>query len=85
MVRSEDMYRTPSETLVEVQRFLGLPEIPPETPHRFNYVPARPMPQPLREEMATYYEPHVAALEERLGRSFDWDLVNGGLRSDAAA
>jgi hypothetical protein len=32
----------------------------------------------LREWLASYYAPHVADLEKRLDRSFEWDLLNGG-------
>lgn len=82
VVRSEDMYRDPQATVVNVQRFLGVPVQPPETPHRFNYVPARTMDEDLRAELADYYAPHVSALEERLGRRFNWDLLHGGLLGD---
>lgn len=79
VVRSEDLYTEPQKTLVEAHRFLGLPEVPPATPHRFNYVPAKGLDPELRAWLADYYEPHVEQLEERLGRSFNWDLRNGRL------
>jgi len=74
IVRSEDLYADPQKTVVEVQRFLGLPEVPPPTPHRYNYVPANRLDPAVRTQLADYYRPHVAALEARLGRSFDWEL-----------
>lgn len=74
IVRSEDLYTNPAETVVAVQRFLGLPAVPPPTPHRFNYVAAKRMDDETRARLADYYRDGVAALEERIGRSFDWQL-----------
>jgi hypothetical protein len=82
VVRSEDLYRDPNATLAAAFEFLGVPQTPPLVPHRFNEIRASRMPAEERERMAEYYAPHVAALEERLGRDFEWDLVNGGLLSD---
>ena len=73
IVRSEDMYENPVDTVLGVQRFLGLPEVP-ITEHRYNYLPADTLNPALRSELNDYYRPYVAALEERLGRSFDWNL-----------
>lgn len=78
VVRSEDLYSQPQVVLPAAHRFLGLPELPPPTPHRFNYVPASTIDAETREWLADYYEPHVVALEERLGRAFHWDLRGGG-------
>jgi hypothetical protein len=82
IVRSEDLYRQPAETLTAAHRFLGIPEVPPVTKHRFNYIPASKMPLEDRARLADYYAPHVAALEARLGRSFEWNLERGGLLTD---
>ena len=73
ILRSEDMYADPVQSVIEVQRFLGLPEVP-ITAHRYNYLPADTLDPTMRAELSAYYRPHVAALEERLGRSFNWDL-----------
>lgn len=73
VVRSEDMYTDATQTLLGVQRFLGLPEVE-ITSHRYNYLPADTLDPNLRAELSDYYRPHVAALEERLGRSFDWNV-----------
>ncbi len=82
VVRSEDLYRTPHTALPAVHRFLGIPEIAPEAPHRFNYIPASRMDPADRAWLADYYAPHVKDLEERLARTCDWDLQRGGLLSD---
>ena len=74
VIRSEDMYAMPGRTVVDVQRFLGLPERPPEAPHRFNQGTNEPMPPEVKAELAEYYRPHVRALEARLGRSMGWSL-----------
>lgn len=73
VVRSEDMYTDPVGTINSVQSFLGLPEIP-IIAHRYNYLPADTLDPALRAELSDYYRPHVLALEDRLGRSFDWNL-----------
>lgn len=78
VVRSEDLYSRPHEVLPEVHRFLGLPEVPPPAKHRYNYVPASKVDPATRDWLADYYAPHVAELEKRLDRSFEWDLRNGG-------
>ncbi|GAA5141819.1 hypothetical protein GCM10023340_04190 [Nocardioides marinquilinus] len=83
VVRSEDLYQAPGPCLAAVHAFLGLPELPPTTKHRFNHLPSSSMPAAERERLADYYEPHVAALEARLGRSFGWDLRGGGLLESA--
>jgi hypothetical protein len=72
VVRSEDLYTDPAATLVAAHRFLGLPEAPPESPHRYNYVPTKDITPEDRAWLTDYYRPHVEALEERLGRSFGW-------------
>lgn len=73
IVRSEDMYADAESTMLGVQRFLGLPELP-LTAHRYNYIPADTLDPDLRAELSDYYRPHVEALEKRLDRSFDWNL-----------
>lgn len=78
IVRSEDLYSQPQAVLPQVHRFLGLPEVPPPAKHRYNYVPASKVEPDMREWLADYYAPHVADLEKRLDRSFEWDLLNGG-------
>ena len=78
VVRSEDLYRQPQVVLPEVHRFLGLPEVPPETPHRFNYVAASKMDASSRMWLTDYYTPHVEGIEKRLDRQFHWDLEHGG-------
>lgn len=73
IVRSEDLYSDPVPAVLDVQRFLGLPEVP-LVAHRYNYIPTRTLEPDLRQELAEYYRPHVAALEARLDRSFGWEL-----------
>lgn len=84
VVRSEDLYRQPNTALAAAFAFLGVPETPPLVPHRFNEIRGSEMPAKERERLADYYAPHVDKLQQRLGRDFGWDLVNGGLVSDHA-
>lgn len=85
VIRSEDLYTNPTTTLLEAHRFLGLPPVPPETPHRFNYVPAEKMDPATRAWLTDYYRPHVHALEERLGRSFGWKDLSSEQPADTSA
>ena len=72
VIRSEDMYAEPQETLGSVHEFLGLPVVPPPAPHRYNYAPAGRPDSSTEAWLADYYRPHVEALEHRLERQFHW-------------
>jgi hypothetical protein len=76
IVRSEDLYTEPERTLTAAHRFLGIPEHPPESAHRYNYVPHPSIDDESRAWLVDYYRPHVHALEARLGRSFEWNGVS---------
>ena len=82
IVRSEDLYREPHHALAAAFAFLGVPETPSLVPHRFNEIRSSQMPEAERERLAEYYAPHVDKLQQRLGRDFEWDLLNGGLLTD---
>ncbi len=74
VVRSEDLYESPNKLLAGVFEFLGLPPYELQNPEHRNNLPAAPMPSSDRHWLADYYQDSVAALEARLGRSFDWNL-----------
>jgi hypothetical protein len=73
-LRSEDLYTNPQAAVAAVQDFLGIPRVPLRQPQAFNGVPAHPMRAEDRAWLADYYRDSVAALERRLGRSFEWNL-----------
>lgn len=73
VVRSEDMYADVQGVVDRVAEFLGLgPHTLPTTKpfnasHRKSNVP-----EPFRTELAEFFAPHNAALEEFLGEPLDW-------------
>lgn len=71
-VASETLYREPAATYGRILNFIGLP--PHELPAYdvFNDRPSKGMDETIRAELADYYKPHNAALEERLGMTFNW-------------
>lgn len=76
VVKSEDLYESPRETITGIVRFLGLPEWNPEnarlsrakTP-RYSYGPMDPT---TRKQLEEYFEPHNRRLYGYLGRDFGW-------------
>jgi hypothetical protein len=71
-VASETLYREPAATYGRILEFIGLP--PHELPAYdvFNDRPSKGMDEAIRAELADYYKPYNAALEERLGMTFNW-------------
>jgi len=71
-VPSETLYREPAATYGRVLEFIGLP--PHELPAYdvFNDRPSKGMDEAVRAELAEYFKPYNAALEERLGMTFNW-------------
>lgn len=72
VIKSEELYTHPGETLAATHEFLGLPPVPPEAAPRYNHLPADDMDAEMRAWLVDYYRPHVHAVETRLGRSFGW-------------
>lgn len=72
VVRSEDYYQSPQVIFDEVGSFLGLPpNYSPAFAH-FNKTSGTDMSAATRARLEEYFRPHVAALENRLGRDFAW-------------
>lgn len=73
ILRSEDFYANPADTLSQVFEFLGVPDYPlPEYP---NYNPGcyNPISDDLRQTLAEFFRPHNQKLEEYLNMKFNWD------------
>lgn len=72
VVRSEDLYRQPRETLSQVNRFLGLPEWEPKHFKPYNQKPYSEIDPKVRQKLLDYFEPHNRRLYQYLGRDFGW-------------
>lgn len=85
IIRSEDLYSKPAETVKQTLQFLGVPEAAIDTNKEYKRykVPTRTgykvksshpkMDPETREYLINYYKPHNARLREFLNRDFDWD------------
>jgi hypothetical protein len=72
ILRAEDLFDQPSETLDAVLEFLGLPPWPmPDFP-RENSRRYAPMRRATREYLVSYFSDHNRRLHEFLGRDFGW-------------
>lgn len=74
MIRSEDMFRSPSDVYARVLTFLGLPafQLPMyEVQNRGGYRSI--MSESLRRTLHDYFEPHNRRLCELLGWESAWD------------
>jgi hypothetical protein len=72
VVASEAFYREPAATYAGVLDFLALPPHRPPAFEVHNGRRGSAMDPGLRAELSAYFAPHNAALEQRLGMTFDW-------------
>jgi hypothetical protein len=72
VLKSEDYFAAPEQTLARVFQFLGLPVLKRKTFARRNTGRYSPIDSGLRETLVQYYSPHNARLYELLGVDFGW-------------
>jgi Sulfotransferase domain len=72
VTRSEDFYADAQSTYDDVTAFLGLPHHHLGATKRFNRRPAEPMSDATRTYLTRFFTPHNAALNDYLGRDFEW-------------
>lgn len=85
ILKSEDLYSNPGETVKQALEFLGVPatkidtnkeykryKVPTRTGYKVKDNHPRMAPE-LRKYLVDYFRPHNARLYEFLGRDFDWD------------
>ncbi|MEV6595648.1 sulfotransferase domain-containing protein [Actinoplanes sp. NPDC051346] len=72
IVASETLYRQPARTYARILDFIGLPAYELPAYDVYNDRPSKGMDASVRAELSAYYRPYNAALEERLGMTFDW-------------
>ncbi|PTX50128.1 sulfotransferase domain-containing protein [Melghirimyces profundicolus] len=74
VIRSEDYFNNPSESLNQTLNFLGLPTQDIELgyiPNKGIYTPMNPS---TRKRLVNYFRPYNQRLYKLLGRNMDWDL-----------
>jgi hypothetical protein len=69
---SETFYRSPAESYARILSFIGLPHFELPSYDVFNDRPSGGMDEAVRAELTAYYQPHNAALSDRLGQTFNW-------------
>lgn len=72
VLRAEDYYENENRELTKISDFLGLPPYPKREVTHFNQMPPSSLPDEDRQFLTEYYRPHVAELEEMLGRRMRW-------------
>ncbi|MGB3763555.1 MAG: sulfotransferase [Ornithinimicrobium sp.] len=79
VLRSEDLYADVQGTVDTVCDFLGIGRHLLPTDRTFNASrPGPRMREETRRELAQFYAPHNAQLEEHLGRTMGWQTPHGG-------
>ncbi|MBE9039699.1 tetratricopeptide repeat protein [Oscillatoriales cyanobacterium LEGE 11467] len=73
ILKTEDFYQYPDETLTRVYKFLDIPEHHlPEYP-KYNSGSYSPIDPKIRQRIAQFYQPSKQRLEAYLGVDFNWD------------
>lgn len=72
VVFSRDVFADPNAVLQQVTGFLDLPPFEVDTPDQHNAGSYDPMPDRLRRELRSFYEPHDDALAQLLDREIPW-------------
>ncbi|MDJ0555732.1 MAG: tetratricopeptide repeat protein [Microcoleaceae cyanobacterium MO_207.B10] len=73
ILKGEDLYQKPVETMKEVFEFLGLPEHQLSEYRKLNSGYYSPISDAMRQKLSKYFQPHNQRLEEYLGIKFDWE------------
>jgi len=73
IIRSEDFFAAPNETLLELSEFIGVGRWRPPNYEVFNRGQKSNMPDEIRERLTAYFAPHNRRLGRLLGRDFGWD------------
>ncbi|MCL2924952.1 MAG: tetratricopeptide repeat protein [Trichodesmium sp. MAG_R04] len=72
ILRGEDLYQTPDNTMKQVFDFLGLPEHKLAKYKKLNSGSYTPISDLLRQRLSEYFQSHNQRLEEYLGMKFNW-------------
>lgn len=73
ILKGEDLYQKPVETMKQVFEFLGLPEHQLPEYRKLNSGYYSPISDEMRQKLSEYFQPHNQRLEAYLGIKFDWE------------
>ncbi|MFL6240527.1 MAG: sulfotransferase domain-containing protein [Actinomycetes bacterium] len=74
VIKAEDLYGKPAETMVEVFAFLGLPAVPQATYRKLNAREYDSLDPAMRQRLCDELRTSVNGLTTLLGRDFGWEL-----------
>ena len=74
VLRSEDLFAQPAETLSQLYQAFGLSHHPEQTYPKHNSGQYQPADSEIRRVLADFFKPHTQKLEALLTQSFNWDL-----------
>ncbi|NEP91018.1 MAG: tetratricopeptide repeat protein [Okeania sp. SIO2C2] len=72
ILRGEDLYQAPDNTMKQVFGFLGLPQHQLPKYKKLNSGSYAPISDLLRQRLSEYFQPHNQRLEKYLGMKFNW-------------
>jgi hypothetical protein len=73
IISTEDLEKTPIQTLNSVFKFLNLPEYEVKNPEKRKAAKYDKMNPKTREMLIEYFRPHNEKLYKMIGKRFDWD------------
>ena len=74
VLRSEDLFAQPAETLSQLYQAFGVSDHPEQTYPKHNSGQYQPADSEIRRVLADFFKPHTQKLEALLTQSFNWDL-----------
>ena len=72
VLRSEDFFMAPEQTLGVLCQKLGISSPPAQTYQKYNAGEYEAVPGAIRQRLFDFYQPHIHKLERLLDRSFSW-------------
>lgn len=73
ILRSEDLFTNPQNTMKQAYNFLGLPDHPLSEYRNANRNKYPPISPSLHQQLTDFFRPYNQELEDYLGRKFNWD------------
>ena len=73
VLSTEEMQKNPRETLLELFRFLGLPDYDIKNPQKQKFFKYKEMSSNTRKKLLDFYKPHNEKFFQMIEKRFDWD------------